>query len=90
MSRKHKRQERKSTALWIVVGLGGLLLVIAGFLLATRESGGRPVIGVDQEVIDYGEVKLDTPLTFSIVVTNKGDGVLRFKEKPYIQIQEGC
>jgi hypothetical protein len=28
--------------------------------------------------------------TFAIKVTNTGDGLLRFKEKPYIQVLEGC
>lgn len=90
MSRKRKHQERKSISVWIMLGAGGLLLLIAGVLLAGRNSGGTPVIGVDQEVIDYGDVKLDTPLTFSIAITNTGNGVLRFKEDPYIEIAEGC
>jgi len=45
---------------------------------------------VDQEVIDYGDVKLETNLTFAVKVTNTGDGTLRFREEPYIEVREGC
>ncbi|MFA5874199.1 MAG: hypothetical protein WC832_09545, partial [Anaerolineales bacterium] len=31
-----------------------------------------------------------TEVTFTITVTNTGTGVLRFKEKAYIQVVEGC
>lgn len=90
MSKKNRRQKGKFTSLWIVLGVGSLLLVIAGLLLVGRDNGGTPAIGVDQEAIDYGQVKLDTPLSFSIKVTNTGDGVLRFREKPYVEVKEGC
>ena len=51
---------------------------------------GRPSLKVDQDVIDYGYVKLNTPLTFTITVTNIGDKTLRFTETPYIEIAVGC
>ena len=89
MSKKHKKQRQRQNSPWLLVGLGGLLLLAAIFLFSNRDSG-TPVASVDQELIDFGEVKLDTPLTFSIVVTNSGDGVLRFREKPYIEVREGC
>ena len=37
-----------------------------------------------------GDVKFNVPLTFTIKVTNTGNGTLRFKEEPYIQVLEGC
>ncbi len=62
------------------------LLVAAAFLFATRNgsgnSSGTPKITVDQQKVDYGYVKFGTNETFRIKVTNVGDSVLRFKEKP--------
>ncbi|HEX2994235.1 MAG TPA: hypothetical protein VHP14_05405 [Anaerolineales bacterium] len=89
MSKKYQKQKQRKRFPWLLAVLGGLLVVIAAFLFSNRDSG-TPVATVDQELIDYGEVKLDTPLTFSFVVTNTGDGVLRFKEKPYVEVREGC
>lgn len=95
MSKKTRKQKEKSRIPLIIAIAGGILVVAAGIFLATRgggspQSGGTPEIVVDNEVIDYGDVKLDTPLEFTINITNTGDGVLRFKEAPYIQVQEGC
>ena len=89
MSKKHGRQRQRKNFPWLLVVLGGLLLLVAAFLFRNTDTG-TPAVSVDQERIDYGEVKLNTSLTFSIVVTNTGDGVLRFREKPYIEVREGC
>jgi len=53
-------------------------------------GGGTPRIVVDQTTIDYGYVKFGETRTFAIAVKNTGDGVLRFGEKPYIEVLEGC
>jgi hypothetical protein len=53
-------------------------------------GGGTPKLTVDQDKIDYGYVKFGENKTFAIKVTNVGDGTLRFKEKPYIEVLEGC
>lgn len=54
------------------------------------EVQGRPAVKVDQELIDYGYVKLNRNLTFEIKVTNVGDQTLRFSETPYVEVLEGC
>ncbi len=88
MSKKYKRQKQKFP--WLPAMIGGILLVIATFLLANQDGGGTPSITVDQQRIDFGDVKFNVPKTFAIRVTNTGDGTLRFTEKPYIQVLEGC
>lgn len=92
MSKKHNRQ-RKSFP-WPLVALGGILLIAAAFLFANQggsnDSGGTPQIAVDHQKIDYGYIKLGTNETFSIKVTNTGSGTLQFKEKPYVEVLEGC
>ncbi|NUQ83713.1 MAG: hypothetical protein HUU11_03275 [Anaerolineales bacterium] len=92
MSKKYKKQKRRQWQKfpWTVATVGGILLVIAAFLLANQGNGGTPSIAVDQQRIDYGDVKFGVNKTFAIKVTNTGDGTLRFKEGPYIEVVEGC
>ena len=90
MSKKHKRQKQKFP--WTLLALGGVFVALAVFLFARQggDGGGTPSIAVDQQRIDYGDVKFDTEKTFAVKITNTGDGTLRFKEQPYIEIVEGC
>ena len=93
MSKKHKRQKQRKNFPWPLVAIGGVLLIIAAFFLANQsggDGGGTPSISVDQQKIDYGDVKFNVEKTFAIKVTNTGDGPLRFKDKPYIEVLEGC
>ncbi|RIK32545.1 MAG: hypothetical protein DCC56_01675 [Anaerolineae bacterium] len=90
---KYRKQRQKQRVPWIVLAIGGVMLVFAAFLFARQggdDGGGTPSIAVDQQLIDYGDVKFNTNKTFAVKVTNTGDGTLRFKEKPYVQVLEGC
>lgn len=89
-NRKYRKQKKNFP--WLFVALGGGLLLLAAFLFARTggSSGGTPSINVDQNKIDYGYVKFGENRQFKIQVTNAGDGTLRFKEKPYIEVLEGC
>lgn len=93
MSRRHRRLRQRKSFPWLVIALGGILLVLAMFLVAGRGSGnagGTPGVTVDQQNIDYGYVRFGEDRSFRIKVTNNGDGGLRFKEKPYVEVLEGC
>ena len=92
MNKKHNKQKQRKGFPWSLVAIGGVLLIIAAFFLANRggDGGGTPSIAVDQQKIDYGDVKFNVEKTFAVKVTNTGDGTLRFKEEPYIEILEGC
>ncbi len=98
MSRKQRRQRQSKSFPWPFLVFGGILLIVAAFFLANKTGGGSgggdgtgtPEIAVDQQKIDYGYVKFGNNETFKIKVTNNGGGVLRFKEKPYIEVLEGC
>jgi hypothetical protein len=93
MSKKNKRQKQeKKKVPWLLLALGGILMVIAAFFFA-RQNGdgdGTPSIAVDQQKIDFGDVKFGVNKTFAIKVTNTGDGTWRFKEDLYIEVVEGC
>jgi hypothetical protein len=90
--KKYTRQRQRKNFPWLFVALGGGLLVLAAILFANQGDGGggTPSIAADQQRIDYGDVKFNTEKTFAIQVTNTGDGTLRFKEEPYIEVVEGC
>ena len=98
MSKKHRKQRQKKQRQkkgfpWVLLALGGVLVVAAIFLFANQsggDGGGTPSVLVDQQYIDYGDVKFNTQKTFAVKVTNTGDGTLRFKEDPYIEVLEGC
>ena len=93
--RKHKRGQDKKRSR-IIISLGWvLLLAVAAFFIVqniqSNETGdGTPKLTVDQEKIDWGILKDGTKKVITIKVTNIGDGILRFKEKPYVQVVEGC
>jgi hypothetical protein len=93
MSRRNKPRppHRISGLVWPAIALGVVLILGAIFLLTRRDdTGGTPHLAVDQQRIDYGYVKFGETRLFEVRLTNTGDGVLRFKEKPYIEVLEGC
>jgi hypothetical protein len=95
MSKKQQKTRKQKITMPLLALIGGLLLIVAGVLFALQGRGnqngsGTPDIAVSQEQIDYGEVKLDTPLTFQIEVANTGDGTLRIEKEPYLEVLEGC
>ena len=93
MSKKQKKQKQKNKPFLPLIVLGGVLLIAAAFYFANQgvgDNGGTPSIAVDQQKIDYGDVKFGVNKTFAIKITNTGDDTLRFKEEPYIEVLEGC
>jgi len=95
MSKKNKKYtgQKKQNFPWLLLVLGGVFIAVAVFLFARQgggDGGGTPSIAVDQQQIDYGDQHFGTNLTFAVKVTNTGDGTLRFKDQPYIEVLEGC
>ncbi len=95
MTRKKIRHQSRSRIAWPLLAFGGILILSAVFLLARPgggggNGGGTPKIAADPQQIDYGYVKFGNDETFDIKVTNTGTGALLFKEKPYVEVQEGC
>ncbi len=100
--RRGRRRRRTQEVFMPIVALivGGALLLAAAIWFANTNTApvnpdlievrGQPRLKVDREVIDYGDVKLNTNLTFTITLTNVGDKTLRITETPYIEVREGC
>lgn len=92
------KQVKKSFPLWLI--MSGLALVAVAVIVLLSSGGnkkadievtGAPKLKVEQDVYDYGEVKLGgVPIRTVVKVTNVGDQPLRFKEAPYIEVLEGC
>ena len=91
-NQKYRKQKQRGNVPWLILALGGGLLLLAAILFANRsgDGGGTPLISVDQQKIDYGYVKFGETRSIAVKVTNTGDGNLRFKEQPYIEVVEGC
>jgi len=91
-TKKYRKQKQRKSFPWLLVALGGGLLLLAAVLFARSngDGGGTPSLSVDQNKIDYGYVKFGENRQFAVKVTNTGDGTLRFKEKPYVEVLEGC
>lgn len=94
MSKKSKKKNlQKKRFPWALMAFGGLLLVAALFVFASAGSagsGGTAGVAVEEQNIDMGYIKLGETRTLNIKVTNTGNGTLRFKENPYIEVLEGC
>ena len=99
--RQERQQKKRQRNLFLMLIVGGLFLVFAGFSIAKStgnkkadpsliEVSGQPSLKVDQELIDYGDVKLNTNLTFDIQLTNVGDAPLEISSTPYVEVKEGC
>jgi hypothetical protein len=94
----HKKKRRNSRWMPILIAAGGLLLIGLAVLSfreegkpqSAEEGGGTPILKVDQETVDLGDVKLDQLVQVSFQLTNAGDQTLRFSEAPYIVVAEGC
>lgn len=97
-TKKRPKQVKKSFPLWLIIS--GLALVSVAVIVLLSSGGnqkadievtGSPRLKVEQDVYDYGDVKLGgVPIRTVVKVTNVGDEPLRFKEAPYIEVLEGC
>ena len=92
---KQSKQKRKKKFPWPMVVLSVILLIAAAFYFTNRRGisehgSGPPKIAVDQQKIDYGYVRYGINKSFDLEVTNVGGAELRFAEKPYVKVLEGC
>lgn len=61
MGKKYRKKSQKKSLPWAFVALGVVLLTGAIFLFSntgSADSGGTPVIAVDEQNIDLGYIKL--------------------------------
>jgi len=94
--KQQKNQNRRKSFPWALTIVGGILLLVMIFQLvgasgtSSADDGGTPKVTVEESNIDLGYIKLGEYRSLKIKITNTGDGTLRFKEQPYIEVLEGC
>ena len=90
-NQKYRKQKQRRDFPWLLVVLGGGLLLLATIVFANRNgAGSTPAISVEQQKTNYGYVRFGETRSIAVNVTNRGEGTLRFKEQPYIEVVEGC
>jgi len=100
MSQK-KTSSQSGLPIPLLLILAGVILV-GGALFAVWKAGqpssgpvavevkGSPSLKVDQDKVDLGDVPLGQTVSVSFQLANIGDKPLKFSEKPYIEVLEGC
>jgi hypothetical protein len=98
---KKSRSRSQPSNLPLLIVLGGFLLLAAGLFALWKvgqpaavtvpvEVKGQPSLKVDQDQLDFGDVKLGKTVTASFTLSNIGDKPLRILKEPSIQVLEGC
>jgi hypothetical protein len=101
IKRKKKTSFQDVLPAAVLLVLAGIVLV-AGTLFAVWKSGqssapqvpievqGSPSLEVDRDRVDLGDVPLGKTVTVSFQIANVGDKTLRFSQKPFVEVREGC
>jgi hypothetical protein len=103
--RSYKKSRRSASGrnvsnLPLLVVLGGILLAGAALFAFWKAQNpaqsvpvkvsGQPSLKVDRDFVDYGNVHLGKVISVAFNIANVGDKTLRFNEKPYVEVVEGC
>lgn len=105
MAKVTKRTQKKKKSqfkqpFWIAMGVGIVLLVgVTAFALTRQDSTpndyvpevtGAPRVAVSEELIDYGDVKLNDTIETVFTISNVGDRALHILGEPPVEVVEGC
>jgi len=81
----------------LILIAGGAVLLIVALIFVFQQpqpsadtTGGTPKLKADRELVDLGDQKLGNTVQVSFQLSNIGDGTLRFKQNPYVEVKEGC
>lgn len=93
-----QKKQRAPIWLWAIIAAGVALIAFVVIDAASRNATpppaplvkGGPALQVDKENVDFGNVALGQTVEAKFEVTNVGDQPLRFTQKPYVEVVEGC
>ena len=81
----------------VLVGVVAVVLAAAVWLIQrnqqppyTPEVSGAPALRLDQTVLDYGDVKFNTPIEAEVKIRNVGDAPLQIQGEPRVELLQGC
>lgn len=103
MSKRRRRKGRSSSRgypRWLPLAMAAAAVAVIGGGALVAQNGrqatvipvvtGAPRVAVAQEVVDYGEVKVNTPIETVFRVQNIGDQPLKILGEPQVELVEGC
>lgn len=95
-----KGPSRSQNRGWLPVLLAVALLIGGGLIIGLLTRGGQttpvpkvrgaPRVEVSQETVDYGDVKVNTPIETVFRVRNVGDQPLQILGEPQVEVVRGC
>jgi hypothetical protein len=99
-SKKIAPRKKQRVPIWLpLIIIAGIALIVVALIsngnnqavsTTTPQVNGSPVLKIDQEKIDLGNVPLGQTVSVKFEVTNVGDQPLQFTGKPYVEVVEGC
>lgn len=98
--RKNKQTTGGSSLPLVVMAVGAVVIVAAGFLIwrgsnspktvAAPQVTGSARLVVDRDSIDFGKVPLNQPVKAVFKLSNVGDQALRILGTPRVELVRGC
>jgi hypothetical protein len=100
-SKGSKRKGGKRIWTLLLLAAGGLIMIVAGAILikggdqsekaaVPLEVSGAPSLKVDQDMMDFGDVKVGEVVRATFTLANVGDQPLQFTQAPYVELAAGC
>jgi hypothetical protein len=101
MGEEHEPRVRPRRARGLMIAaLAIAALVVVALSSTAREQSptadvvidttGTPVLQLDTDFVDFGDVPFNQMVEASFEVTNAGDATLVFAEKPFVELKDGC
>ncbi|MEJ2559823.1 MAG: hypothetical protein P8186_27135 [Anaerolineae bacterium] len=96
---RYKASPLKQRGWLLLATLAAALLVAGGAVLfwprssqpsAAPQVTGAPRAAVSQEVVDYGDVKINSSVETVFRVQNVGDQPLKILGEPQVELVQGC